>query len=290
MKLVRRWKYLIAVVLSGIALSVVFVWGIGGMLMAPANHPVGDPPADLHAENVEFSSTSGSTIHGWFATGTLGKGAVVLMHGVHANRKALITRAEFLSQAGYSVLLFDFQGHGESPGKQITFGYLESRDATAAVNFVHQKLPGEKVGIIGISMGAASALLAEPPLPVNAMILESSYPTIYQATEDRMEIRFGWLGKLLTPLLTCQLKPRLGIGLDDLEPLESARKVLAPKLFIAGTMDRDTTIEESKSLFAAAAEPKQSWWVEGAAHEDMLRFAKAEYEKRVLAFLAGNLR
>jgi len=38
-------------------------------------------------------------------------------------------------------------------------------------------------------MGAA-ALLAEPPLPVSAMVLESCYPMIYQATDDRMKMRF----------------------------------------------------------------------------------------------------
>jgi alpha-beta hydrolase superfamily lysophospholipase len=239
---------------------------------------------------VEFPSASGTTIHGWFVPGKSNNGAVVLMHGVHGDRRSLVARAEFLAAAGYSVLLFDFQAHGESLGKQITFGHLESRDATAAVDFIHQKLPGEKIGVIGISLGAASALLAEPPLPVNAMILESSYPTIYQATEDRMIIRFGWLGKLATPLLICQLKPRLGISQADLSPISNAKTVSTPKFFIAGTTDRDTTIDESKSLFTAAAEPKQSWWVDGAAHVDMYRFAGSEYQKRVLAFLATNMK
>jgi uncharacterized protein len=95
------------------------------------------------------------------------------MHSVHANRLALTTRAQFLSRAGYSILLFDFQGHGESTGTGITFGFLESRDATAAVNFVRERFPGEKIGVIGMSLGAASALLADPPLAVNALVLES---------------------------------------------------------------------------------------------------------------------
>ena len=290
MTFTRRWNRLGRLALAGIVLGLGGVWLAGTLLVAPANCPVGAPPSELHAENVEFPSASGSDIHGWFIPGEPGKGAVILMHGVHANRLALLTRAEWLSHEGYSVLLFDFQGHGESPGNRITFGYLESRDATAAVHFVQQKLPGDKVGVIGISLGAASALLASPPLPVDAMVLESSYPTIYQATEDRLIARFGWLGKLGTPLLTCQLKPRLGIGLDDLKPMESAKNVTAPKFFISGTADRNTTIAEAKSLFAAAAEPKQSWWVDGAAHQDMLNFAKDEYEKRVLAFLATYLR
>ena len=290
MKLTRRWRIFSALLVAAIILGILFVWNMGAVLVAPSNHPIGHPPASLHVQNVEFASASGATIHGWFVVGTPGRGALVLMHGVHADRTTLVPRAEFLSHAGYSVLLFDFQGHGESLGKQITFGFLESRDATAAVKFIHEQLPGEKIGVIGISLGAAAALLADPPLPVNAMILESSYPTIYQATEDRLALRFGWLGRLATPLLTCQLKPRLGISLDDLKPLESARKISVPKFFLAGTMDRDTPIDEAKSLFAAAAGPKQAWWVDGAAHVDLHRFAGSEYEQRVQAFLECHLR
>jgi alpha-beta hydrolase superfamily lysophospholipase len=290
MRFFRRRKFYGTLLLAGAILSILLVWIIGSVLVMPWNHPIGNPPSDLHAENVQFSSASGATIHGWFVPGTSGKGAIILMHGVHSDRRSLIARAEFLSQAGYAVLLFDFQAHGESQGKHITFGHLESRDATAAVDFIHQKLPGEKVGVIGISLGAASALLAEPPLPVNAMILESSYPTIYQAAEDRMSERLGWLGRLATPLLTCQLKLRLGIRLDDLKPIDHVKTISAPKFFIAGTTDRHTTIEESKALFAAAAEPKQCWWIDGAAHVDMDQFADGEYQKRVLAFLAENLK
>jgi pimeloyl-ACP methyl ester carboxylesterase len=289
MKLTRRWKNFGALLVAAMLLGVIFVWNIGGVLVVPANHPIGSPPPNLHAEPVEFPSTSGATIHGWLVAGQPGKGVVVLMHGVHANRLSLVARAEFLSRAAFSVLLFDFQGHGESLGKTITFGFLESRDATAAVNFVRAKFPGEKIGVIGISLGAASALLAEPPLPVGALVLESSFPTIYQATEDRMVMRFGFLGKLATPLLTCQLKPRLGVGHDDLNPIQHAGKISVPKLFIAGTADRDTTLPESQALFAAAAEPKQLWLLEGAGHVDMHAFSKLEYERRVLNFLAQNL-
>lgn len=290
MKLTRRWKIFGALFFAATILGVVFVWNIGGVLVAPANHPIDNPPANLHAQPVEFASASGATIHGWLVAGQPGQGVVVLMHGIHANRLSLVARAEFISRAGYSVLLFDFQGHGESLGKTITFGFLESRDATAAVNFVRAKFPGEKIGVLGASLGAASALLAEPPLPVNALVLESSFPTLYQATEDRMVMRFGFLGKLATPLLTCQLKPRLGFGVDELQPIRHAGKITVPKLFIAGTADRDTTLPESQALFAAAAGPKQLWLLDGAAHVDMHAFAGAEYERRILEFLAQNLR
>lgn len=286
----RRWLRILGTLsFAAFLLGLIFVWNIGSVLVASSNHPVASPPPDLHAESVEFPSASGATIHGWLVAGQTNRGAIILMHGVHSDRRSMLARTEWLSRLGYAVLLFDFQAHGESLGTNTTFGFLESRDATAAVNFVREKFPGKKIGVIGVSMGAAAALLAEPPLPVDALVLEASFPTIHDATTDRMRERFGFLGRLATPLLTCQLKPRLGIGLDDLKPIDRAGKITAPKFFIAGAADPLTTAAESRALFAAAAEPKQFWLVAGAAHVDIHAFARAEYERRVLEFLEPRL-
>jgi fermentation-respiration switch protein FrsA (DUF1100 family) len=54
---------------------------------------------------------------------------------------------------------------------------------------------------------------------------------------------------------------------------------------MSGAEDRHTRPEESQAMFAAAPEPKEFWLVPGAAHEDLHAVAKAEYERRVLAFL-----
>ena len=285
----RKLKIISAVLVVAVVAFAVFAWHEGSVLVKPANCAIGKPPADLPVQSVEFPSSSGATLHGWVIRGQSGKGVVILLHGIRANRWQLTSHARFLSHAGYSVLLFDFQAHGESVGRHITAGYLESRDAAAAVDFIHQTIPGEKVCVSGFSMGGAAAVLAEPPLQVNAMILESVYPTIEQAVTDRLETRFGWLGKIGAPFLTWQLKPRLGIGREDLCPIRQVGNISVPKFFIAGTADHDTTVQESRDLFAAAAEPKQLWLVDGATHIDMDAFAKDEYEKRVLDFLARNL-
>jgi fermentation-respiration switch protein FrsA (DUF1100 family) len=211
------------------------------------------------------------------------------MHGVRADRTSMLGRARFLNAAGYAVLLFDFQAHGESPGARITFGHLESRDARAAVRFVRARLPGERIGVVGVSMGGAAALLAEPPLEADAFVLEMVYPTLAEAVADRLKMRLGSWGGLLAPLLTMQLRPRLGVGAEHMRPVERVALVPGPKLFIAGAEDRHTTLEESRRLFAAAREPKELWVVEGAAHTDLHAASREEYERRVLDFLDRTL-
>src|SRR5690349_77483 len=113
---------------AGILLPLVGAWAAGTILVSPYRQNVGSLPPDIQGRNVEFSSQSGAILRGWFLLGKPGAGALVLMHGVHATRLSMLDRARFLNRAGYSVLLFDFQAHGESSGDQITFGYLESKD------------------------------------------------------------------------------------------------------------------------------------------------------------------
>ncbi|HEY8459096.1 MAG TPA: alpha/beta fold hydrolase, partial [Blastocatellia bacterium] len=228
----------------------------------PVHHSAGALPDYLQGRDVEFESGSGSKLRGWLIPGRQGAGAVALLHGFRGDRRQMLGRAAFLSKAGYGVLLFDFQAHGESRGKQITIGYLESRDAQASVEFIKRNCPGEKVGVIGLSMGGAAAVLASPALEVDAMVLEMVYPDIERATANRMERFLGAWARGLTPLLVNQLPLRAGIGKEALRPIDRVGAIKAPKLFIAGAKDRHTKLDESRELFAAASEPKEFWVVE----------------------------
>ena len=264
-------------------------WIAGSALSAPARALVGNLPSDLIGTSVEFPSASGATPHGWLIPGQRGKGAVVLMHGVRANRLSMIDRARFLARAGYTVLLFDFQAHGESSGNHITFGYRESMDAQSAAMYLRANAPGERVGVIGVSMGGAAAVLTSPPLEVKAMVLEMVYPTADQAISNRLTSRFGIAGKLLVPLLAWQLRPRLGVSANELRPIDKVGQLSAAKLFIAGSEDKYTPLNESRQLFAAAQNPKEFWIVNGAGHEDLYRIESREYERRVLDFFSRYL-
>jgi len=280
----RHLRRASAVAGVGGTLGFILVWCIGAELLKPATGPV-EMPAAFKGTEVNFESGSGSVLKGNFIARPDGKGIVILMHGVRGNRRAMVGHAEFLLACGYSVLLFDFQAHGESPGTKITNGYLESMDAAAAVKFAKQRAHGEKIAILGSSLGGAAALLADPPLQVDAMILEMVYPDIERAVKNRIAIVLGDWARVFSPALTWQLKRRVGVGADWFSPERAIAKTACPKLVIAGKRDRHTTLADSKSLFAAAREPKEFWIVENAAHEDVHGVVGKDYEDRVVAFL-----
>ena len=271
-------------------LGLVGVWIAGALLISPAQGIVGVPPADLPVEAVVFPDTAGRPIHGWFVTGIKGQGAVLLLHGVRADRRSMINRGRFLHMAGYAVLLIDFQASGESPGKAITFGYREAADVKASLQYLHRRLPGERVGIIGTSMGGAATILAEPDVDADAVVLEQVYPTIRQATEDRLAIHLGPLGPWFAPVLLMTLHPHLGIYPDQLRPIDHIARLSMPKLLIVGDRDRDTTITESYAMFRAATGRKDLWVVHGARHVDLYNYVGIDYQVRVLEFFDRWLR
>ena len=239
-------------------------------------------------------SASGSRLSGWFASGDPHAGAVLLMHGVRANRLQMLDRARLFHREGFAVMLFDFQAEGESPGEAITFGFLEAKDARAAFDELRRRAPGERVAVLGESLGGAAAVLCDPPLQADAMVLEATFASFDTAVENRIAMRLGPAGPLLapvlTPLLTWQVRPRLGVWTRALRPAARVANLHMPLLIIGGDADQHATLAETRLIYANANEPKQLWVIPGAHHQDFYRLLGGTYERRVLDFLKTHLR
>ena len=264
------------------------MFGVGEYLSTPYRHSVGSPPPELFATPMLIPA-GGALVAGWVARGT-GSGAVLLLHAVRKDRRQMQDRALFLNRLGYSVLLIDLQAHGESTGKRVTFGALEAHGVKAALAYLKRNLPGERIGVIGVSLGAASAVLSRPGRSIDALVIEVMYPTIEEATANRMAMYLGPPGAWLAPLMAAQIPLRTGVELEQLRPIEAVKSLASPVFVIGGTRDRHTPEAETRRIFAAAPEPKQLWMVEGKAHENFHEVVPAEYEKRVGAFLERHLR
>jgi len=275
------------------------VIAVGLALSAPHRAAIGPQPSTLaDAEAVAIPASSGSLLQGWWMAGQPGTGAVILMHGIWGSRLQMVRRAQVLHRRGFSVLLFDLQAHGESTGTRITFGRLEGMDAASAVSFVRGRAPGERVGVIGVSLGGAAALLGPGPLPVDALVLESVFPTIDAALTNRLHAALvpildpvlgGVVPLMLAPMFEVVLPPILGVAPANLRPIDHIADVTAPVLVASGTADDRTPLVEAEALFARAPEPKRFWPVPGAAHEDLERFDSDAYWAVVMPFLVSNL-
>lgn len=283
----RISRILSVIVIVGLVVLVAAAWFIGGKLVASANTAVGPPPPDFPAKSIDIESESGTTLAAWYLAVPGSNATAILLHPNRGNRRSMLSRARLLRQYGYSTLLIDLQAHGESRGNQITAGFTEKYDVLAAVEYVRSNDSKQKIVIIGRSLGGAATLFAHPN--VDAIVLESVFPTISEAVHNRVKMRLGFLHQLIAPLLLAQLKPRLGISQNQIRPIDYLNKLKCPILITSGNRDEHTTISETKRIFQAANSPKRLVIFEGAGHVDLLANNPSKYENEIIGFINDNI-
>lgn len=271
-------------VLGGLVVS----WFVAGALVAASPSPIGKPPRDLNAVSISIESDSGSLIAGWYTKPVECDGVVVLMHGIRGSRLSMLERARLLHASRCATVMIDLQAHGESTGDAITIGHLEQHDVRAAVEYARRKHPSQPIGVVGVSLGGAAAVLASP-LDIDALVIESVYPDVDAAIHNRVSARLGPVAAIPSELLLIQLGPRLGISRPELRPIDQIPKVDCPVLVASGTADLHTTASETQAIFNAARQPKELHLFEGAGHVDLLRFEPLEYRDHIIGFLRRHL-
>ena len=263
---------------------------MGRQSVAPVPRHIGEPPAFMGGQTVRFPSQSGSKISGWLSKSPEGNGCVLLLHAIRADRRSMSERALFLRKRGYHTLCIDFQAHGESPGNFISLGHFEAMDAAAGVAFLRDSFPTLPVAVVGTSLGGASALLADYLNPPEAMVVEAVFADVDTAIANRFDMRLGSVGRLLSPLLTLQIRPFLGFDAATLSPVLAATRISQPLFVVYGELDRHACPPEAKAIYNALQGPKEIWGIAGAAHIDLHRFAGSEYEHRVGDFIATHFK
>ena len=238
-------------------------------------------------ENVRFSAGDGTQLAGWFVPCANAKRAAVLLHGNGSRRTQMLARARLLHDNGFAVLLYDARGHGDSEDKHVSYGWFESSDLLGAVDWLRNR-GFIDFGCLGASQGGATIVFAAQHLKdVRWVVLESVYPTLQTAVDRRFRHSagsFGWLaGRSVMPLAEWWA----GIGFDKISPIDHIADLHCPILVMSGEQDPYTLPADTKALFEHALEPKSLWLVPGAAHVDLYGFAKQDYERHLLSFIAS---
>jgi dipeptidyl aminopeptidase/acylaminoacyl peptidase len=244
-------------------------------------------------EDVSFSSTVDDVpLKGWFVNPS-GNPTIVVMHGGDSNRANYINMevSKALVEHGYSVLLFDFRGHGESGGDTGGLGQWETRDLEGALAYLRTR-GITQVGTLGYSMGAATELLAAPDQPeMRAIVADSAFSDLSSMIEFQRE-KLG-APSFLDPGVI--MASRLVFGLDILadEPMRAvARLGDRPVLLIHATGDDLIPISHAIKLQqAGATDPNLFLWLAPATgHVASFADDKQEYLNRVIGFFDKYLR
>jgi dipeptidyl aminopeptidase/acylaminoacyl peptidase len=280
----RRAILLIAGV--AVALGLGMCWQFGSMAVAPHASP--GPTRRAGMDTVRLQANDGVSIVGSYWPGPRPKApAVLLLHGNGASRAAMSGMGEWLRSLGYAVLAIDFRGRGESDQIPGSFGVFEARDAHAAYRWLAARQGHAPIGVVGISMGGAAALIGEAgPLPARCLVLQAVYPDIRRAIGNRIDATGGRaLGTMVEPMLSFQSLPRFGVWPSRISPIRALPRYRGSVMIIGGGADRFTPPEETRALFDAAHGPKEYWIVDGLDHEAMSSDESEAYRDHIGAYL-----
>ena len=212
------------------------------------------PAADLGApyEDVEFTTSDGLTLKGWYIRSRNGA-AVISFPGRAGSQK----RAKMLADHGYGVLLFDRRGEGESEGDPNLFGWQGERDIHAAVAFLQRRpdVDPERIGGIGLSVGGEMMIEAAAESPaLKAIVSEGASGR--SVRDDRRQPRRGWqevVGDGVTTAATA-------LFTDDLPPADarraSSRRSPAPVFFVYGEEGQPAEKPANDGVLRGGARPE----------------------------------
>src|SRR5262245_17310504 len=262
------------------------------------------------AEDVSFPTADGLTLKGcYLKTSRTRKGVILFGIEFGANRWSCMPYCQHLVDAGYDVFAFELRNQGDSD-KQKGYEPLqwltdyEKEDARAALSYLKARPDADPrgVGLFGVSKGAGAGLLAAAEDPyVRCFVTDGVFATYtVMVPYIRRWFRIYNTRYAIQGLLPSWYYGQIGlVGLRRVEKerkchfphLERAVRRLAgrPLLMIHGEADTYIRPEMARALFDHARQPKEFWLVEGAKHNQALKVAGAEYERRVREFFDTHL-
>jgi dipeptidyl aminopeptidase/acylaminoacyl peptidase len=247
---------------------------------APPRFPYWRDPADagLYYRDVTLETADGLKLAAWYvpAIDTSVPAAdaptILLTHGLLENKRSMLHLVPWLHNAGYNVMLFDFRGHGQSAKQPTTIGRKEVLDVQAALDWLEAEGVGERVGGLGMSLGAAALVnTAVQDDRLDALVLDSLFAN-WDDTDFAKDYRLppDWL----VP------------GVPN--PVELMPNVHVPVFFIHGTADILTKVDHAYRLYNAANEPKQLW-INDSGHAWSSWTYPDLYREKVLDFFDTSL-
>lgn len=195
---------------------------------------------------VRLKTADGETISAKFYENTAAEFTILFSHGnaEDIGRNELFTR--HLSQRGFSVFAYDYHGYGTSTGEPTEENSYRDIDAAFKYLTMVRKIPADRIIVHGRSIGGGPSVDLASREKVAGLILESTFTSA---------------SRVLT-------KYRI-IPFEKFDNLGKIANVNCPVLVIHGKQDATIPFHHGEALFAAAKEPKSSFWIDAAGHNNI---------------------
>ena len=225
---------------------------------------------ELAPKHFQITSFDGLRLHASYYEYAPGAPLEIMFHGYRGNaERDLPGGVQRCFACGRSALVVDQRCAGRSEGRTITFGIKECRDCLSWVDFALEQLgPDVKIILTGISMGAATVLMAageELPENVLGILADCGYSTP-KAIMHKVMGDMKLPAKLCWPFVRWGARIFGGFDPEENSPLEAMGRCKKPVIFFHGEEDGFVPCHMSRELFAACPAEKAIFTVPGADH------------------------
>ena len=245
-------------------------------------------------EPVSILSHDGLRLCGRYCHQAEGAHLVILCHGYRGTPvRDFCGGADICFSEGFNVLLIEHRAHGSSEGHTISYGINESRDVLAWTEYAVGRFgDGVKILLAGISMGAATVLMAsglDLPPNVKGIIADCPYSSPsaiikkVTATDMHIPVRAAY------PFVRLAARLYGNFSLDDGGAIEAVRRTPVPILLIHGEADTFVPTEMSREIAAANPGMIELHTFPGAGHGTSFVVDRERYVRLVTDFTARVL-
>lgn len=210
----------------------------------------------LEFEDVYIDTPDGKRINAWFVHGQTGGATILYAHGNGGNMSDRLMKVKFFHDLGFSVMLFDYRGYGNSTGFPSEEGIYT--DGLAAYDYLVTRKVIDKNRIIlyGGSLGGIVAVDTASKRPCAALIVDSSITS----AKEVAKAYYPYLPAFMTRL--------------KFDSITKIKAIKAPKLIIHSPADHTIPYAMGVKLFEAAGEPKV--FIKATGDHDELQMARSE--------------
>jgi len=235
------------------------------------------------ARKVNIRAGDGVALNAWWLVpGQQNGRAVMVCHGVADSAFGALGFAPLFLKKGYSVLVPESRGHGESLGF-VTYGVLEADDTVRWLRWINSNRINDVFGF-GESLGGAILIQSlAHSADFRAIVAESSYSSFEAVADERVARAVSApLAFILVREGILYTSLRYGVNLSNARPDIAIAHAHVPILLIHGLADNETSPAQSMQLAKVNPQITKVWLVPGAKHTGAYATAPDAFEQRVL--------
>ena len=166
---------------------------------------------------------------------------VLLQHGITWSWLAMMRYVRAFRAEGWTVVLVDSRGHGDTTGGRPSYGWYERHDLKAVADWALSRFPhSEGFVALGVSMGAASVLQYAPlDQRLDAVIADCPFTSAASELDHRLKRTMMpfFARPAVVRIADALCRRQEGFSLYDASPERAMLETNAPILFVHGLDD-----------------------------------------------------